>query len=199
MGRVDGVDLPQPIGPGTAPGPDARVPARHPSAAAPGTEIASHYRKCFGCGADHPSGLHVRVIAGEDLTLTATFEVGTWHQGAPGLAHGGLLTAALDETLGALNWLLVAPAVTARLEVEFVRPVPVGSELILDARIVGVAGRKVYTAAVGRFGAQGPVAVRASALFVQVRPGHFRVHGRPEDVAEFVAAGESSQRGEHNP
>jgi acyl-coenzyme A thioesterase PaaI-like protein len=191
--------MPQPLGPGTTPGPDAIVPPRHPDAAPPGTEIASHYRKCFGCGADHPSGLHVRVIAGEDLTLRATFEVGTWHQGAPGLAHGGLLTAALDETLGALNWLLGRPAVTARLETEFVRPVPVGSILVLDGRIVGLAGRKVYTAAVGRFGVDGPVAVRASALFVQVRRGHLREHGRPADVAEFVAAGGAPERGEHNP
>ena len=32
---------------------------------------------------------------------------------------------ALDEALGALNWLLLVPAVTARLEVDFRRPVPV--------------------------------------------------------------------------
>lgn len=188
-----------PIGPGTTPGPEAVVPERHPDAAVPGTEIASHYRHCFGCGEDHPGGLHLRVHAGEGLRLSATFEVGPLHQGAPGLAHGGLLTAAIDEALGALNWLLMAPAVTARLETTFVRPVPVGSLLVLDARIVGVSGRKVYTAAVGRLGAGGPVAVTASGLFIQVQPGHFRQHGRPVEVEAAIAAGEAGPRAEMNP
>jgi acyl-coenzyme A thioesterase PaaI-like protein len=139
------------------------------------------------------------VHAGEGLRLSATFEVGPLHQGAPGLAHGGLLTAAIDEALGALNWLLMAPAVTARLETNFVRPVPVGSLLVLDARIVGVSGRKVYTAAVGRLGADGPIAVTASGLFIQVQLGHFRQHGRPVEVEAAIAAGDAGPRAEMNP
>ena len=190
---------PQPIGSATTPGPDAIVPQRHPDAAPPGTEIASHYRNCFGCGVDHPSGLHMRVLAGEGLTLSATFEVGPLHQGAPGLAHGGLLTAAVDETLGALNWLLMTPAVTARLDTNFVRPVPLGSVLELSARIVGVAGRKVYTAAIGRLGAGGPIAVTASGLFIQVPRGHFVEHGRAEEVATAIADGDLGRRVELNP
>lgn len=190
---------PQPIGPGTTPGPDAIVPERHPDAAPAGTPIASHYRQCYGCGSEHPSGLHMEVIAGEGLTLRATFLVGPLHQGAPGLAHGGLLSAAVDETLGALNWLLMRPAVTARLETNFVRPVPVGTLLELDARIVAVAGRKVYTAVVGRLGADGPVAVEASGLFIQVGVGHFREHGRAQEVAAAIARGDAGPRAEMNP
>ena len=190
---------PQPIGSATTPGPDAVVPPRHPAAAPPGTEIASHYRNCFGCGVDHPSGLHMRVLAGEGLTLSATFVVGTLHQGAPGLAHGGVLTAAVDETLGALNWLLLTPSVTARLETNFVRPVPLGSVLELSARITGVDGRKVYTAAIGRLGAEGPIAVTASGLFIQVPRAHFVEHGRPDEVATAIAEGELGRGMELNP
>jgi acyl-coenzyme A thioesterase PaaI-like protein len=196
---ADDPQMPQPIGPGTTPGPTAVVPQRDPEAAVPGAEITSHYRHCFGCGADHPCGLHMQVFAGPDLTLRATLEVGPMHQGAPGLAHGGLLTAAIDEALGALNWLLMAPAVTARLETNFVRPVPVGADLVLDARIVGVDGRKVYTAAVGRLGQEGPVAVTASALFIQVPIGHFRAHGRSDEVTAAIAAGDAGPRLEMNP
>jgi acyl-coenzyme A thioesterase PaaI-like protein len=196
---ADDPQIPQPIGPGTTPGPEAVVPQRHPDAATPGAEITSHYRLCFGCGAEHPCGLHMRVFAGEALTLRASLEVGPMHQGAPGLAHGGLLTAAIDEALGALNWLLMSPAVTARLETNFVRPVPVGADLVLDARIVGLDGRKVYTAAVGRLGEGGPVAVTASALFIQVSVGHFRAHGRAEEVAAAIASGDAGPRAEMNP
>jgi len=128
----------------------------------------------------------MRVIAGE-LSVHAVFEVTDVHQGAPGLAHGGLLSTALDEALGALNWLLLVPAVTARLEVDFRRPVPVGSVLHIDARIAGIDGRKVYTRAVGRLGEDGPVVLTASALFLQVPLEHFLDNGRKQDVDAAVA------------
>jgi acyl-coenzyme A thioesterase PaaI-like protein len=141
----------------------------------------------------------MQVFAGPGLSLRASLEVGPMHQGAPGLAHGGLLTAAIDEALGALNWLLMQPAVTARLETNFVRPVPVGADLVLDARIVGQDRRKVYTAAIGRLGAEGPIAVTASALFIQVPVGHFRTHGRADEVAAAIASGDAGPRAEMNP
>lgn len=190
---------PQPIGPATTPGPGAVLPPRDPGAVVPGSPIASHYRQCYGCGQDHPNGLHMQVTAGPGLTLSASFAVGPAHQGAPGLAHGGLLTAAADEVLGALNWLLMRPAVTARLETNFVRPVPVGSVVELSARITGVDGRKVYTAVIGRLGDGGPVALSASALFIQVEVGHFRSHGRAEEVASAIAAGDAGPPAEMNP
>ncbi len=174
----------------TTPPADAVLPARHPDAPPPGTEISSHYDTCFGCGADHPSGMHMRVVAGEGLAVHATFEVGELHQGAPGLAHGGVLAAAFDEALGASNWLLRAPAVTGRLETDFRRPVPVGCVLHIDVEIVGQAGRKVYARAVGRVGGpDGPVAVTSAGLFVQVGVEHFRDHGRAEDVQKAWASG----------
>jgi acyl-coenzyme A thioesterase PaaI-like protein len=145
----------------------------------------------------------MRVFAGTDLSVVGEFTVTEHHQGAPGLAHGGLLAAAFDEVLGALNWLLAHPAVTARLETDFRRPVPVGSVLRIDARITGAKGRKVWTSAVGRLtGPDGPVAVTAAALFVQVPLEHFRDHGSAEHVAAAIedrASGGPSWSFEVNP
>lgn len=170
----------------TSPPPDAVMPQRHADAVPVGAQLPSHYDVCYGCGAGHPAGLHMQVTAGE-LSVHAQFEVTDLHQGAPGLAHGGLLSTAFDEALGALNWLLLRPAVTARLETDFRRPVPVGSVLHIDARIVGQSGRKVYTRAVGRLGPEGPVALTASALFLQVPLQHFVDHGRAQDVERAAA------------
>lgn len=94
-----------------------------------------------------------------------------------------MLATALDETLGSLNWLLRTVAVTGRLETDYVRPVPVGTTLHLAAEVTAVAGRKIYSRAVGRLdGPDGPVAVRADALFVEVKVDHFIDHGRPEEI-----------------
>ncbi|SEN36458.1 Thioesterase superfamily protein [Actinacidiphila rubida] len=169
--------------PSLTPPADAKPPVRHPDAPAPGELLGSHYDQCFACGEDQPHGLHLAARAGEGVSVTAEFTVQPAHQGAPGLAHGGVLATALDETLGSLNWLLRVIAVTRRLESDFVQPVPVGSTLHLTARCTAVAGRKIYSTAEGRVGGpDGPVAVRADALFVEVKLDHFTTHGRSEEV-----------------
>lgn len=165
------------------PPPDAGPPVRHPEAPEPGTLLGAHYDQCFGCGEAQPHGLHLATRAGQGVSVTAEFTVRPAHQGAPGLAHGGVLVSALDETLGALQWLLRTIAVTGRLQTEFVRPVPIGTTLHLQAHCTGVDGRKIYSSAVGRIGSpEGPVAVRADAVFVEVKLEHFTKNGRPEEI-----------------
>ncbi|MFE0512210.1 PaaI family thioesterase [Streptomyces sp. NPDC058964] len=162
---------------------DAVKPARHPDAPAPGELLGAHYEHCFGCGHEQPHGLHLEARAGEGVSLTAEFTVQPAHQGAPGLAHGGVLATALDETLGSLNGLLRTIAVTGRLETDFVRPVPVGTTLHLEAEVIAVAGRKIYSTATGRIDSPvGPVAVRADALFIEVEVEHFVNNGRREEI-----------------
>ncbi|MBC9713254.1 PaaI family thioesterase [Streptomyces sp. TRM66268-LWL] len=169
--------------PSLTPPDDATAPVRHPDAPPPGELLGAHYAHCFGCGDAQPHGLHLQARAGEGVAITAEFTVKPEHQGAPGLAHGGVLASALDETLGSLNWLLRAIAVTGRLETDFVRPVPVGTVLHLEAEVTAVAGRKIYSTAVGRIGGpDGEVAVRADALFIEVKVDHFIDNGRPEEI-----------------
>lgn len=160
---------------------------RHADAPAPGEILGAHYDQCFGCG-DQAGGLGLTTRAGEGVSVTAEFTVRSGHQGAPGLAHGGVLAAALDETLGSLNWLQRVIAVTGRLETDFVRPVPVGAELHLEARVTAVHGRKIYCSATGRIDSPGgPVAVRAQALFIEVRVDHFIENGRAEEIDAALA------------
>ncbi len=171
----------------TTPPEGALIPARHPLAPATGTKVPSHYGHCFGCGELHPTGLHLVARVGEGATITAEFTVTENHQGAPGLAHGGLLSLAFDEALGKLMWLLRSPAVTARLETDFIRPVPLGTTLFITAEITGQVNRKVYSAAVGRLGSpDGEIAVRAAALFVIVPMSHFLTKA-PEGFLKEVA------------
>jgi len=165
----------------------AIIPERHPKAPEIGTKIPSHFGHCFGCGELHPTGLHLVAEAGAGADLTAKFTVTENHQGAPGLAHGGLLSLAFDEALGKLMWLIRSPAVTARLETDFLKPVPMGTTLFITARITGQVNRKVYTAAEGRLGGpDGEIAVKAAALFVIVPMSHF-LENAPKEYLEHIA------------
>jgi acyl-coenzyme A thioesterase PaaI-like protein len=166
-----------PFGRGLRPPPGIAPPDRPPDAPPPGTRLGPHYAECFACG-DQPGGLHLSITVEDGVRTSARFLVGREHQGAPGLAHGGVLAAAFDEALGSLLWLLGRPAVTRRLDTEFLRPVPVGTTLCIAARCLGIDRRKIFSAAEGRLdGPDGPLAVRADALFIAVGLDHFRTHG----------------------
>lgn len=171
----------------TSPPAGAVIPERHPKAPPAGSKIPSHFGHCFGCGELHPTGLHLVAYAGEDVSITSQFTVTENHQGAPGLAHGGMLSLALDEALGKLMWMLRAPAVTARLEVDFLKPVPIATTLHISAKITGQVSRKVYMSAEGRLNSvDGPLAMRAAALYVIVPMNHF-LENAPKDYLEHIS------------
>ena len=171
----------------TSPPVSAIIPVRHPKAPLVDSRIPSHFGHCFGCGELHPTGLRLVAYAGEGVNISAQFTVTEAHQGAPGLAHGGLLSLALDEALGKLMWLLRTPAVTARLEVDFLRPVAIGSTIHISAEITGQVNRKVYTNAEGRLHTpNGELAVRAAALFVIVPMDHF-LKNAPKEYLDQIS------------
>lgn len=168
----------------------------HPKAPAAGTELGVHFDECFGCGDEVDAGLRLRSVVGEGHTVLSKFTVTPAHQGAPGLAHGGLLACAFDEALGsAVGNLLRRPAVTGKLETDFRRPVPVGSTLHIEARLDGTAGRKIYVSADGHLDApDGPIAVTARALFVAVGFEHFTTHGDSAALQKLADAREKQRR-----
>jgi acyl-coenzyme A thioesterase PaaI-like protein len=65
------------------------------------------------------------------------------HQAGPGLVHGGLVAAALDEACGLLATWYRFPTVTGRLFVLFRKPVPINTELLIRARLEGERGRRI--------------------------------------------------------
>ena len=136
-------------------------------------ELPSHYRLCFGCGQDHPTGLHMKV-RGSASKVEGSFLVTEHHQGAPGLAHGGVLAAAVDEAMGFLIYLLAAPAVTVHLEVDYRKPVPVGSILELETHVERIDGRKVFAVLTAKV--DGVVHVEARSIYVKVGVEHFIPH-----------------------
>jgi acyl-coenzyme A thioesterase PaaI-like protein len=106
-----------------------------------------HDPACWGCG-DNPSGIGLPTPDREGAeTYAAAFRFDERHQGAPGIAHGGLVAAALDEAAGLLATWFRFPAVTARIFVRFRRPVAINRELAVAARVLETRGRRIRIAA----------------------------------------------------
>lgn len=161
--------------PVTTPPPGAPIPEQQldalPEEMLTGAAMAN---VCFGCGPDHTGGLQVERTGSDGHVVYAHFTVTEKHQGSPGLAHGGLLATAMDEILGTAAWYLGRMAVTGRLETDYRLPVPIGTVLHLKGWCTGVEGRKIYLKGEGRIGApDGPIAVQAAALFLEVSREHF--------------------------
>lgn len=163
--------------------------APHADAPPLGTELGEHYASCFACGQGE-GGLRMRFRVVDDLTLESVVLLAPHHQGAPGLAHGGVIAAVFDEALGALQVFVQEPAVTANLTTDFRAPVPLGTPLHVRSRLDSRDGRKLRVSAEAHLGAgDGPIAASATGLFLIVPADHFTRHGRPADVAAARSAG----------
>jgi acyl-coenzyme A thioesterase PaaI-like protein len=92
-------------------------------------------------------------------------------QGPPGHAHGGAVSAVMDEALGAASWAEGHPVVVARLCVDFRAMVPLGTDAIFETRVVHVSGRKVTTR--GRLlSPEGVLLAEGEALCVMLADEH---------------------------
>jgi acyl-coenzyme A thioesterase PaaI-like protein len=128
-------------------------------------------------------------VAGGGNRVEGSFLVTEHHQGAPGLAHGGVIAAAVDEAMGFLIYLLAAPSVTVHLEVDYRKPVPVGSRLMLEGHVERTEGRKIWAVMTGRI--DGEVHVEASSIYVKVGVEHFLPH--------YERSGEAAPERPYNP
>lgn len=101
------------------------------------------FHRCFGCGPDHPTGLHVRCFRTPE-GVVAPIVVPPEYEGPPGAVHGGIVAAYLDEVLGATVMRTTGrPAVTGELTVRYVQPAPPATPLVGRGRLVADHGRYV--------------------------------------------------------
>lgn len=113
------------------------------------------FAHCYGCGRLNAHGLHVKT-EWRDGGGVARFQPASHHIALPGYVYGGLIASLADchgiataagafmERAGSVPGRDPTPRfVTASLHVDFLRPTPLGPELLLSARPVDVGARKV--------------------------------------------------------
>jgi len=120
----------------------------------------------------------------------ATFAFGERHQAGPGIVHGGLVGAALDEACGLLATWHRFPAVTARIFVRYRRPVLINCELRVAAWVTDTRGRRIHID--GDLRADGEILAETRCAFLHVPLEHFLAS------PEGRAAGEAWRRRLHS-
>lgn len=138
---------------------------------------------CYGCGRLNEHGLKIKSYwDGQDAV--AVFEPEPYHIGIPGYVYGGLIASLIDchcigtasaATLRAegrdIETSLPLRFVTASLNVDYLRPAPIGVALEVRAKVREIKGRKVIVAAT--VSANKEICARGEVVAVQM-PEHMK-------------------------
>jgi acyl-coenzyme A thioesterase PaaI-like protein len=132
---------------------------------------------CFGCGRLNPEGHHLRSFWDGEETV-ARFTPKPYHTAVPGFVSGGILASLVDchgtgtasAVAGRAGGVPGTGAgrrfVTASLRVDYLRPTPLGPELLLRGRATAVSDRKVVVEVT--VSARGETTVRGEVVCVEL-------------------------------
>jgi acyl-coenzyme A thioesterase PaaI-like protein len=138
---------------------------------------------CYGCGRLNEHGLQLKSRWEEEETV-ATFLPSSYHIAIPGYVYGGLIASLIDchgtGTASAAAYRAAGRSmdtepplrfVTASLNVDYLRPTPLGIPLEIRGRVKEIKGRKVIVTAT--VSAAGQVCARGEVVAVQM-PEHMK-------------------------
>jgi acyl-coenzyme A thioesterase PaaI-like protein len=115
------------------------------------------FSHCYGCGRSNPHGHHLKSYWDGGETIARFTVRPEFSGGVPDHVFGGMVASLLDchGTASAAAFAYRAAGremgdderfmrfVTASLTVDFLRPTPIGVELVIKGRLRGIEGRKV--------------------------------------------------------
>ena len=130
----------------------------------------------FVSGSKNPQSMRMKPIIKNNIVY-AKYIFEDRFAGGPGLVHGGILSAALDDLMGYSTVIHNRMCVTANLEVNYLIPVPVEEEYELFAWVKGIEGKKITTESIIKKGDN--VHVESKGLFIDLGENAFK-HFAPE-------------------
>lgn len=140
-------------------------PRRRASVTFDGVPFPIRPHHCFACGTLNVDGLGLALHVEGDACWTEVVLPDRF-AGWQGIAHGGIVCTILDEVMA---WSLVAGdhwALTARMNVEFKRPVPIGRSIRAEGRLTSIRRRLLETSARLVDAGSGELLATAEALYV---------------------------------
>jgi len=117
-------------------------------------------------GLANPLAPPITIGRAGERTAVASVTFGSAYEGPPGSVHGGYVAAAFDEVLGYVQSLRGNPGFTGTLTVRYRAPTPLHTELLFEAELARVEGRKTHCT--GRVFAGHTLCAEAEAVFIAV-------------------------------
>ena len=110
----------------------------------------------------------------------ATVVFGIRAEGPPQHTHGGAIAALFDEILGATAWMNRLHSMTAQLHINYLKSIPLGQQVFIEANIQKVEGKKV-TICARIFDKYETEFARAESLFIKQGKEKFQEMGEIPD------------------
>lgn len=142
--------------------------------------------KCFGCGPANHSGLKMEFYA-NGASILSWVTVPPHLCGWENLVHGGVLSTMLDEIMArAMIHSLKSLGLTKSMTVNFIKPVHVGQEVMVEGRILASKeDREAITEGV-IYDEKGDVCTRSTGTFMLFSPQAIKRKGiSGNDVVEW--------------
>ena len=130
---------------------------------------------CFGCGDANPRGM--RLAFDRDPArrrVVGRFRLGAEYQGGTGFIHGGIIATVLDEAMSKVSRFSSVRAVTAELNIEYLKPIRVDEEITVEGFESQHDGRQLLHQGEIR-NAAGDLLARGRGRFVVLDPAKSRV------------------------
>ena len=138
------------------------------------------FTHCYGCGKDNPHGHHLKSYWDGEETIARFTPGPEFSGGVPDNVYGGMIASLFDchGTASAAAFAQRAQNramgdgdlprfVTASLKVDFLRPTPIGVELVVRGKLESIEGRKVRASLV--LSAQGIPCATAQMLAISLK------------------------------
>jgi uncharacterized protein (TIGR00369 family) len=124
--------------------------------------------KCFGCGGANDRGMKLTFVQDNvNRRIFGKFILGQAYQGGAGMGHGGIIAVLLDEVMGKVCRFREVRAVTAELTVQYLKPVKVDEEIVVEGYEAEAKGRNLFLVGEIRNNA-GDLLARGTGRFVVI-------------------------------
>lgn len=130
---------------------------------------------CFGCGGANHEGMKLAFEQDDERQrIVGRFRMDARYQGGAGFLHGGIIATLLDEAMGKVNRFSDVRAVTAELVVEYLKPVRIAEEIVVEGWQKERKGRNLFHEGEIR-NLAGNVLARGRGRFVVIDPEKLKI------------------------
>ncbi|XP_036129133.1 acyl-coenzyme A thioesterase THEM4 [Molossus molossus] len=102
--------------------------------------------------------------------VVCVFEGGPYLQGMPGCLHGGAIATMIDATVGTSAMIAEGIVMTANLNINFKRPVPLCSVVLINSQLDKIEGRKLFISCNVQSVDEKTLYTEATSLFIKLDP-----------------------------
>uniref|UniRef100_A0A2K6AR81 Acyl-coenzyme A thioesterase THEM4 n=1 Tax=Macaca nemestrina TaxID=9545 RepID=A0A2K6AR81_MACNE len=102
--------------------------------------------------------------------MVCLFQGGPYLEGPPGFVHGGAIATMIDSTVGMCALMAGGVIVTANLNINYKRPIPLCSVVMINSQLDKVEGRKCFVSCNVQSVDEQTLYSEATSIFIKLNP-----------------------------